>query len=156
MELFERSMAILSDLFGRDFQFSLATVKDGKPSIRVVDTYYENGEFWVVTHPQSNKVKEIEDNSNVALCNYLYSFKGNAHNVGHPLKEENKVIRDRLIKVFESWYFAHNNENDKNMCYVKIELTEGFFFRDGKGYKVDFINKTAKEFPFDPDIAVIS
>lgn len=156
MKLFERSMSILSELFGRDFQFSLATVNDSKPSIRVVDTYYDNGKFWIVTYAQSNKVKEIENNSNVALCNYLYSFKGNAYNMGHPLTEENKEIRERLIKVFESWYFAHNNENDKDMCYVKIELTEGFFFKDGKGYRVDFIKKIVEEFPFAPDAVVIS
>lgn len=156
MDLFEKSMNILSDLFGRDFQFSLATVKDNKPSIRVVDTYYENGAFWIVTYALSNKVKDIENNSEVALCNHFYSFKGNAYNAGHPLKEENKKIREQLIKVFETWYFAHNNENDKNMCYIKIELTEGFFFKDGKGYKVDFINTKAEEFPFTPDVVVIN
>ena len=156
MELFEKSVKILSDLFGRDYQFSLATVKDNKPSLRVVDTYYENGEFWLVTHSQSNKVKDIENNSNVALCNYLYSFKGNAYNEGHPLNEENKKIRQQLMKVFKPWYFAHYKESDKNMCYIKIKLTEGFFFRDGEGYKVDFVNKTSEAFPFVPDIKVIS
>jgi hypothetical protein len=35
-------------------------------------------------------------------------------------------------------------------------LSGGFFFKDGKGYKVDFINKTAEEFPFAPDIVVIN
>jgi general stress protein 26 len=129
----------------------LATVKDNKPSNRVVDTYYEDGVFWVVTYGLSNKVKAIEENCNVALCNNFYSFKGSAFNVGHPLKEENKKIRERLIKEFEPWYFAHNNENDENMCYVKIVLTEGFFHKDGQGYKVDFTNKKAEEFPFAPD-----
>lgn len=154
MELFEKSRNVLTDLFSRDFLFSLATVKDQKPAVRVIDTYYENGVFWVVTYALSNKVKEIEANPNVALCNNFYSFTGNAYNVGHPLKDENREIREKLIKVFEPWYFAHNDENDKNMCYVKIELTSGFFHKDGKGYKVDFVNKTAEEFPFTPVVEV--
>lgn len=156
MELFEKSMNLLTELFGRDYQFSLATVNDNKPSLRVVDTYYENGNFWIVTYGLSNKVKDIENNANVALCNYLYSFKGKAYNEGHPLKEKNKEIREQLIQVFEPWYFKHNNENDTNMCYIKVELTDGFFYRDGTGYKVDFMNKKVEDFPFDPDIAVIS
>ena len=41
------------------------------------------------------------------------------------------------------------------MCYVKIELDSGFFYKDGIGYKVDFQTKTAEEFPFDFDVFTI-
>ena len=37
--------------------------------------------------------------------------------------------------------YLDNNENDKNMCYIKIDLSHGFFYKDGTGYDVDFINK---------------
>lgn len=74
---------------------------------------------------------------------------------GHPSKEENHAIREKLIKAFELWYFAHNNEKDEDMCYVKIELKHGFFYSDGTGYKVDFENKTAEKFPFTFDIKLI-
>ena len=60
-----------------------------------------------------------------------------------------------MIKAFEPWYFAHNNENDENMCYVKIILKQGFFYKDGTGFKVDFENRKAEEFPFTFDIVVI-
>ncbi|WP_010077397.1 hypothetical protein [Clostridium cellulovorans] len=89
------------------------------------------------------------------MCNKLYRFIGTAYNIGHPLLEENQAIREKLIKVFEPWYFAHNNENDENMCYVKIELKQGFFYKYGTGYKVDFENKKAEEFPFTFDIGII-
>ena len=148
MELFEKSMSVLSELFGQDYQFSLATAKDNKPSVRVVDIYYEEGAFWVVTYANTDKVKEIEENPNVALCSEFHSFKGNAYNMGHPLKEENRKIRETLINVFQPWYFEHNDENDMNMCYVKIDLTEGFFHKAGKGYRVNFTHKTVKEFDF--------
>ena len=152
MDTFEKSIQVLEELFAKDYQFALATSEDNVPSVRFVDTFYDNGAFYVVTYANSLKVLEIEGNDKVALCNQCYRFSGVAHNIGHPLREENKEIRAKLIKVFEPWYFKHNNENDKNMCYVKIQLRHGFFYKDRTGYDVDFISKKAKEFPFTFDI----
>lgn len=145
---------VLEDLFGKDCLFVLATAYNNEPSQRVVDVYYDNGVFWVVTYAKSKKVQEIEKNPNVSLCNSFQNFQCKAYNTGHPLNGQNKEIREKLIKVFEAWYFAHNNENDENMCYVKLEPTNGFFHKDGTGYKVDFINKKVETFPFNPAIAM--
>lgn len=155
MATFNKSLTVLNDLFGKDYTFVLATVKDGAPAQRVVDTFYCEQAFWVVTYALSNKVKELMVNHNVSLCNTFHVFKGIAYNMGHPLKEENKEIREKLVQAFEPWYFAHNNEQDENMCYVKIELEEGFFHKDGTGYKVNFTEKQAEEFPFAPQIEMI-
>ncbi len=154
MSVFEKSMNVMETLFARDYQFALATTKDDKPSVRVIDTYYDNGCFYIVTYAESKKVKELESNNHVALCNKFYSFSGIAQNVGHPLKPENSEIREKLIKAFEPWYFKHNNEKDEKMCYIKIELSNGFFYKDCIGYKVDFIAKEAEEFPFEFDIVL--
>lgn len=148
MTAYEKSLMVLTDLFGRDYQFALATAKEHVPSVRVVDTYYEDGVFYIVTYRNSQKAQEICANERVALCDQLYRFSGTAHVIGHPLQEENSLIRSKLIRVFEPWYFKHNDENDANMCYIKIEPDHGFFYQDGTGYKVDFQNKTAEEFPF--------
>ena len=153
---YERSLEVLNELFGRDYTFVLATVQENQPSQRVVDTYYCDQAFWIVTYALSNKVKELRNNPNVSLCNSFQIFRGKAYYMGHPLQEENKEIREKLIQVFEPWYFAHNNEQDQNMCYVKIELEQGFFHKDGIGYKVNFIEKEAEEFPFSPQIEMIS
>lgn len=155
MDVFEKSMKVMKELFARDYQFALATTSKNIPSVRYVDTYFDNGSFYIVTYLKSKKVKEIEANKNVALCNKLYSFTGVAYNLGHPLEPENSKIREKLINAFEPWYFKHNNENDENMCYVKVELTHGFFYKDGTGYSVDFINKKADEFPFEMDIVSV-
>lgn len=148
MSTYEKSLTVLTELFAHDCQFSLATSQDNVPSLRVVDTYYQDGAFWIVTYGMSRKVQEIVGNPHVALCSGLYSFAGLAYHAGHPLKEENKAIRETLIREFAPWYFAHNNEQDENMCYVRVDLTAGFFYKDGTGYRVDFVNCTADEFPF--------
>jgi len=155
MNTFEKSMEVMNELFARDYQFALATTYNNIPSIRFVDTYFDKGCFYIVTYAKSRKVKELEINRNVSLCNKLYSFKGVANNLGHPLKTQNSEIRNKLISAFEPWYFKHNDENDENMCYIEVELTEGFFYKDGKGFKVDFIHKNAEEFPFEFDIVII-
>lgn len=155
MTTYEKSLNVLEDLFRRDYTFVLATVQENVPSQRVVDTYFDNGEFWIVTYAKSNKVKAIEQNPNVSLCNTFHVIKGKAYNAGHPLRDENRGIRDELIKIFEPWYFAHNNENDEYMCYVRVNPESAFFHKDGRGYKVDFSKKTAEEFPFAPQTEMI-
>ena len=156
MNTFEKSLKTLKELFGKDYQFALATSKDNIPSVRIVDTFYDDGSFYIVTYGKSQKTIEVESNCNVSLCNELYRFSGKAYNIGHPLKEENKEIRDELIKAFKPWYFAHNDEADENMCYVKVELETGFIYKDGIGYKLDFKSKEASEFPFDFNIVEIN
>jgi general stress protein 26 len=156
MKIYEKALQTMNELFAKDYQFAMATVKGNTPSVRFVDTFFEDGSFYVVTYSKTQKVHELKENSQVSLCNEFYRFNGNAYNIGHPLLLENRAIREKLIKVFEPWYFAHNNENDEDMCYVKIELIEGFFYKDGIGYKVNFQLKEAEQFPFNIDNAPVS
>ncbi len=152
MTPYEESLEALEALFGKDVFFVLATAEEGRPSQRVVDAYYEDGVFWIVTYGKSVKVREIEQNPYVSLCNSFHRFQGRAYRAGHPLRPENSEIRAKLIQVFAPWYFEHNNENDENMCYVKVEPDSGFFHKDGMGYKVDFAAKTAERVPFSPEV----
>lgn len=148
MNTFTKSLSVMNELFAKDCTFSLATAAEGVPSVRVIDTYYQNEAFYIVTYANSQKGKEIEGNPSVALCSEFFRFTGKAYNIGHPLKSENADLRKTLTEVFAPWYFAHNNEDDENMCFVKVTLETGFCFKDSIGYKIDFTNKTAETFPF--------
>ncbi len=152
---YEKGLEVLEQLFAKDCQFALATVCGQVPSVRVVDTFYDALCFYVVTYADSRKVQEIEANPEVALCSKFYSFGGRAYNIGHPLAPKNGAIREKLIKAFESWYFEHNDESDARMCYLKIELTRGFFYAGGTGYRVDFVSQACEALPFDFDPVVI-
>jgi len=146
---------ILESTFGKDCTFVLATSCDNVPTQRVVDTFYCDGAFWIVTYATSQKVKQIKINPNVSLCNSFNIFKGRAQFEGHPLDKKNIVIRQKLIKAFEPWYFGHNNENDGNMCYIRVVPTVGFFHTKGNGYKIDFVGKCVETMPFTPQIEMI-
>ena len=156
MDSFQEALQVMEFLFQKDYQFALATSENNIPSVRFVDTYYQDQAFYLVTSKASQKVQEIIKNPKVALTNRLYRFQGEAEVLGHPLDPALKDIRDTLTKVFKDWYFAHNKEEDADMCYVKISLVEGFFYHDQIGYKVDFQSKTVKKNPFDFDIVPMS
>ncbi|MGD9567941.1 MAG: pyridoxamine 5'-phosphate oxidase family protein [Sedimentibacter sp.] len=155
MDTYEKSLKVLEELFAKDYQFALATSNDNIPSVRFIDTFYDDCAFYIVTYAKSQKVKDIGKNPEISMCNKLYRFNGIALNIGHPLSEENHAIREKLIRVFEPWYFAHNDENDENMCYIKIVLKQGFFYKEGTGYKVNFAKRKTEEFPFTFDIVMI-
>lgn len=155
MNAYEEGLVVLDTLFARDYQFALATSNNNIPAVRFIDTFYNNRAFYIVTYGKSHKVKDIEQNPIVSLSKDLYRFTGIARNIGHPLLPENLKIREKLIKVFEAWYLTHNNENDENMCYIRVDLNQGLFYKDGTGYKVDFENKTAEKSPFLFDIVKI-
>ena len=84
MDAYEKAIAAMGQLFARDCQFALVTASDNVPSVRVADTYYDAGSFYVVTYGKSQKAKEMEANGHVALCNNLYRFTGTAHMIEHP------------------------------------------------------------------------
>lgn len=150
METYNKAMQAMEKLFGQDCVFAMATAsKDGKPSVRELDTYWQDGAFYVVTHRKTQKVREIEANPYMSLCREWFRFSGTAVNIGHPRDAANAAIRETLMKVFEPWYLPHNNEDDPHMCFVKITPKSGFFFLDGTGYKVDFAARTAESFPFE-------
>lgn len=148
MNNFEIAMDLMQELFSKDYQFAMATSENNIPSLRFIDTYFDGDSFYAVTYVNTNKIKEIAVNANVSLCSRKgYSFSGRAYNIGHPLAPENKEIRDKIIKAFDPWYFKHNNEND-DICILKIVPESGFIHKDATGYKIDFINKSAEKFTF--------
>ena len=148
MDNYKNAITLMEELFSRDYQFAMATTVNNIPTLRFIDTYFDNGAFYAVTYANTNKVKEIAVNPNVALCSRMgYSFCGKAYNIGHPLLPENSEIRSKLIKAFEAWYFEHNNEDD-DICILKIVPERGFVHEDGIGYNIDFIGKMAKTSPF--------
>ncbi|MCH5317725.1 MAG: pyridoxamine 5'-phosphate oxidase family protein [Eubacterium sp.] len=154
MNNYKNAITLMEEMFSRDYQFAMATMVNDIPSLRFIDTYFDNGVFYAVTYANTHKVKEIAVNPNVALCSRKgYSFNGKAYNIGHPLLPKNSDIRSKLIKAFNPWYFKHNNEND-NICILKMEPKSGFVHKDGIGYNINFVDKTVNTAPFDFNIVL--
>ncbi len=55
--------------FGKDRNMAMATSYKDIPTVRIVDTYYENGALYIVTHESLEKVKQIEKKQICKLSN---------------------------------------------------------------------------------------
>lgn len=130
---------IMKERFGKDSEIALATVEEGIPFVRTVNSYYENGAFYVITYGLSNKMRQIEKNSTVAISGDWFTAHGDAKNLGYFCKAENSEIAMKLKNAFATWIDnGHNNFEDENTCILCIQLTDGILFSHGTRYDIDF------------------
>lgn len=130
---------IMIERFGRDSIIALATTMDGKPYVRSVNSFYDDGAFYVLTYGLSNKMRQIEKNSNVAIAGDWFTANGKGINLGYFGKRENEIIANKMRVVFSEWIDnGHNNFGDENTCILRIELTDGLLLSHGTRYEIDF------------------
>ena len=145
MNKYEKAITIMDERFGKDNLITLVTMDGGRPSARIVNSYYEDGAIYVVTYTLSNKMKQIETNPEVAVCAVdWFSGHGTGKNLGWVLEPQNAEVRSKLREAFV-WYDDVTNEQDKNCCILEIRLTDGMLIKDHHAirYQIDFINKSA-------------
>ena len=136
----EITEGILRRRFGKDSLIALATVEEGLPAVRTVDALYLDGAFYVITHAMSTKMRQIGRNANVAICGDWFTARGLGENLGFVGKPENAAIMASLRQAFASWLDnGHSNLDDMNTCILKIRLTKGVLFDNGKRYEIDFL-----------------
>lgn len=140
---FNEAISVMKELYGKDVAMSLATVNGDKANIRILNAYYKENTFYVTTYALSNKMKEIYQNQNVALNHNLFVAHGIGKNIGNPLDEPNRELREELRKVFVAFYDKHVNEQDKNTCILKISLSDALVFAHDYKYFIDFKNQIA-------------
>ena len=113
---------ILMERFGKDSLIALATVEDGIPNVRTVDSFYENGAFYILTYALSNKMKQIKNDSAVAISGEWFTAHGIGRNLGWFCKKENEQIANKMKTLFSEWINnGHNNFQDENTCILRIE-----------------------------------
>lgn len=135
----QRAREIMDERFGHDTVLALATVENGVPWVRSVNSYYEDGAFYVVTYARSNKMRQIKANPTVAVSGEWFTAHGVGENLGHILAEENWEIADKLRTVFAEWYDnGHTNEADPNTIILRIRLTDGILLYHGTRFDIDF------------------
>lgn len=131
--------AILTEWFGQDTIICLATMEGGRPTVRRVDGYYEDGAFYVITYGLSNKMRQIAENPEVGLCGDWFSAHGVGENLGYFGKPESADIAGKLRKAFAAWIDnGHNNFEDENTCILRVRLTDGVLLCHGTRYEIDF------------------
>lgn len=134
-----KAQEAMNERFNHDTLISLVTINGSCPSARIVNSYYENGAFYVVTYALSNKMKQIANNPAVAICGDWFTAHGIGENLGYILDKKNEEIANKLREAFASWYNnGHTNESDPNTCILCVHLTDGVLFSNGTRYDMDF------------------
>jgi len=127
--------AILKERFGKDSLIALATVENGAPHVRTVDSVYIDGDFYVVTHGLSGKMQQIERHSTVGISGEWFTGHGRAQSLGHVLAPENCTLMEILRPAFATWYGnGHVDESDPNTVLLKIVLTDGVLMKHGQRF----------------------
>ena len=130
---------IMNERFNHDSLIALATMDGNVPCVRTVNSYYENGAFYVITYALSGKMKQIKVNPTVAICGDWFTAHGTGENMGHILDPKNAEMADKLRRAFADWYDnGHTDESDPNTCILCIHLTDGVLLSHGTRYEIDF------------------
>ena len=125
--------------FGHDNLIAIATECDHTPYVRAVNTYYEDGSFYVITNALSNKMQQLQTNPKIAICGDWFTAQGLGESMGHILTPENADLADKLRTAFAEWYDnGHSDESDPNTIILRIRLTSGVLFSHGTRYDIDF------------------
>ena len=129
----------MNERFGKDSLIALATVNEGKPSVRTVNALYRGGAFYVITDARSGKIRDIEKQADVAVSGEWFTGSGIGENLGWVCLTKNDRIYQELRNAFASWINnGHMNEKNENTCILKVQLTKGTLFSNGKRYDIEF------------------
>lgn len=141
-KLSKETEEILIERFGKDNIIALATTVCNTPYVRNVNAFYSDGSFYVLTYGLSNKMKQIEANSIVALAGDWFTAHGKGVDLGYFGKPENEHIAKKMREVFSEWIDnGHNNLSDINTCILRIDLVDGLLLSHGTRYEIDFSKK---------------
>lgn len=155
MSKYDEAMQVLDEKFGnQEVLISLSTIDlapnaKGKsiPTARIVCAYYEAGCFYTVTYATSNKMLQIAQNPEVAICFIVENFTANGigENLGWVCDEKNAEIMAKVRPLFAEWYDDANNDEDPNTCLLRVRMTKGLWNDAHKGIRseIDFVNKLA-------------
>ena len=130
--------SILHQRFGQDSIIALATSVNNIPYVRSVDTFYEDGAFYVLTHALSGKMQQILQNPMVAISGEWFTAHGTGENLGWFGSHENAALADKMRSVFAAWINnGHSNLDDPNTIILRIRLTHAVLFSHGTRYEFD-------------------
>ena len=139
MSIQPQAAAVMNQRFGKDSLIALATVEEGKPFVRAVNAYYEDGSFYIITHALSNKMRQLAQNPAAAIAGEWFTAHGRGVDLGYIGKEENRRIADRLKEAFSAWLNnGHVDMQDENTVLLCIQLETGTLFSHGTRYDIEF------------------
>ena len=139
MSIVKEAEAIMEERFGGDTVIALATSENDLPSVRYVNTFYEDGAFYVLTYALSNKMKQLRANPSAAIAAEWFTANAVGENLGFFGRKENEEIARKMEFKFREWIGnGHSDLTDENTVILKLRLTTGVLFSHGTRYDLVF------------------
>lgn len=127
---------IMEERFSKDTVVALATVEGAAPQVRFVNAYYEAGSFYVVTHSQSNKVRQLAQNPTAAIAGDWFTAQGTGTDLGPFMSPSNRALAGTLRHVFASWLSnGHTDPEEETTHILRIELYQAVLLSHGRRFE---------------------
>lgn len=138
-EIPEKALEIMRERFGSDSLIAVATIEEDRPSVRTVNSYYENGAFYVITHALSGKMKQIASNPNAAICgDWFTAHRNRGKHRACPRWKKRSDCVETSGGVFRMVYKRAYQRKRSDTCILRIRLTDGVLLSHGVRYDMDF------------------
>lgn len=135
---FERAKEIMQENFNHIVEMCLASCVNNNVTVRDLNTYYDNGKFYVLSKAGNSLVRDIAVNPRVGLCHGSHNIYGIAKSLGHPLEAKNAALRKMLKRQFSLNYDEYVTEHDPEMRIVEITVTQAETYSRYHRYEIDF------------------
>ena len=133
-----RAKEVMQENFGHIVEMCVASCVDNNVTVRDVNTYYNDGKFYILSKATNSLVKDISINPRVGLCHGSHNIYGNAKSLGHPLEASNAALRKKLKKQFSLNYDEYVAEHNPEMRIVEVTVTHAETYTRYHRYEIDF------------------
>lgn len=125
-ELFDSVMKRFED----GATFALATISDGKPSVRTMCGFSLADKIYFQTDSLMDKVADIKENANIAICIGEIQIQGICIELGHPLNNENSWFIEKYKEIYPEAYTKYSHVRTEKIyeikpTYIKIWSKQG-------------------------------
>lgn len=124
--------------FGKPRKMYLATSYLNHPKVKIINTYYLDGNFYYIEDNSSSTMEHILHNPIVSLCSSasFHKFQGKASEVEiSALSEE---VLGLLQEKLPNWNKISDATSSKTHKLIRVQVCKGFTYAGKIGYSFNF------------------
>lgn len=152
-DIFNTKLSNLFKSIGEKRVMVAATSADNRVTARSMSVVVFNNRFYFQTDKGSEKVRELQKNSNAALCFDNVSIECTCSFKGHPIDSENNEILELYKKYYENSFNNYSYMSTEVLvelnpvkitlwCYEGSRPYREFYDLKAKTYKKEYYNNS--------------
>ncbi|MDP4268237.1 MAG: pyridoxamine 5'-phosphate oxidase family protein [Bacteroidota bacterium] len=131
------------DTFGESKTMVLATAFGEKVTARSMSCVFDGINILFQTDSGFQKVEQIMNNTNVALCYQNIQIEGAAKLCGHPAEKQNEIFIEKFKKSFKSSFELYSDMKNEIVIEVNPTLITIWKYENGKPLR-DYLDVCGK------------